>query len=438
MALPLSKKTVALGLLIVPVLLNEWTLGPLVAADGVIDGPKLWVVRGFDVGCLIAAALVFLVKLNIAKLYQTTAIMVFNTLLLFVGLNLVAWAFTSHYSLRYAYSALEFIREQPDQARAIYGLEDLAAIEARVYSPGAVAHPSLPLQMRPATGPYYTSGTFGERLSCRDGKPFQVADINDAIWMFGGSTTYGSGVADCETIATALNGLTGDVPVINFGVESFGRPSETQRLILLLRQGYRPRAVVFFDGLNDIDINIMRAPLLPVQTVPPTVATAYYHQLLNDSGSYYANLFGRLPLAEVMGSFAAPDAAHIIPCTIDPLEAGLNQPGNAYHDAPLTHFGRQMASTRALRALKAEDIPPEHLERCGERLVRFYQGEMAFTNALAEAFNFQTITVFQPIGGVNLQNPFYRDPETFFAGSYHAFLKYMVELVRQEIAQGRL
>lgn len=74
--------------------------------------------------------------------------------------------------------------------------------------------------------------------------------LDDVIWFLGGSTTFGFGVTDTETIPAQLERLIGH-PVINFGVRGYASQTENRRLGHLLRAGYHPRLVLFLDGINE-------------------------------------------------------------------------------------------------------------------------------------------------------------------------------------------
>ncbi len=74
--------------------------------------------------------------------------------------------------------------------------------------------------------------------------------IDDAIWFFGGSTAFGYGVADRETIPAFLEAQMGK-PVINFGVPGHYSVHETRLLSQQLRLGFRPSMVVFLDDVNE-------------------------------------------------------------------------------------------------------------------------------------------------------------------------------------------
>lgn len=77
-----------------------------------------------------------------------------------------------------------------------------------------------------------------------------AAALDNAVWFLGGSTTFGFGVADSETIPAHLERRL-QIPVINFGVRGHASTTENRRLANLLRAGYRPSRVLFLDGINE-------------------------------------------------------------------------------------------------------------------------------------------------------------------------------------------
>ena len=77
-----------------------------------------------------------------------------------------------------------------------------------------------------------------------------ISSIEGAIWFFGGSTAFGYGVADAETIPARLEKLLAR-PVVNFGVAYFFSAQENLLLNRYLRIGYRPSMALFFDGINE-------------------------------------------------------------------------------------------------------------------------------------------------------------------------------------------
>lgn len=89
-----------------------------------------------------------------------------------------------------------------------------------------------------------------------DEGPWPPAKSNLNIFVFGGSTTFGYGIADGETIASALqrklaNSSSKPIRIYNFGR---GHYYSTQERILfsnLLGAGTVADVAVFIDGLNE-------------------------------------------------------------------------------------------------------------------------------------------------------------------------------------------
>lgn len=76
------------------------------------------------------------------------------------------------------------------------------------------------------------------------------------IFVFGGSTTFGMGVSDGETIPAYVQSefrAAGrkDVAVYNFGIVGFYSSQERVLFERLINLGHVPDAIVFIDGLND-------------------------------------------------------------------------------------------------------------------------------------------------------------------------------------------
>ena len=78
----------------------------------------------------------------------------------------------------------------------------------------------------------------------------EIIAMEGAVWALGGSTTFGSGVADHETIPAQLERILGQ-PVINLGVRGDGSLMENRLLNYYLRIGYRPAMAIFLDGINE-------------------------------------------------------------------------------------------------------------------------------------------------------------------------------------------
>jgi hypothetical protein len=89
----------------------------------------------------------------------------------------------------------------------------------------------------------------------RDQGPWQPDASAQNIFMFGGSTTFGYGVQDSETIASHLQDLVDSdqppVHVYNFGRAAYTSTQEMLLFLSLVRSGYVPKVAIFIDGIND-------------------------------------------------------------------------------------------------------------------------------------------------------------------------------------------
>jgi len=90
----------------------------------------------------------------------------------------------------------------------------------------------------------------------QDQAPWPLDKSRWNVFVFGGSTTWGAGVADAETIPSALQKELRKLISTNVCVYNFGRGfyySSQERILFsnLLAAGHVPDTVVFIDGLND-------------------------------------------------------------------------------------------------------------------------------------------------------------------------------------------
>lgn len=89
-----------------------------------------------------------------------------------------------------------------------------------------------------------------------------IPDCSDAsqnpvrIFIFGGSTIWGTGARDEGTIPSLIskNLCDKNIPakVINFGESGYTNTHDMIRLLLELRQGNQPNIAIFYDGVNDV------------------------------------------------------------------------------------------------------------------------------------------------------------------------------------------
>ncbi|MCS6834767.1 MAG: GDSL-type esterase/lipase family protein [Anaerolineae bacterium] len=105
-------------------------------------------------------------------------------------------------------------------------------------------------QTRPFAGEYINVDSEGQRrVPDSDCQPNSYQ-----IFAFGGSTMWGYGVPDWNTIPAYLQANLADlgVCVVNYGEVAYNSTQSLIRLIRLLQAGERPDMVIFYDGSNDL------------------------------------------------------------------------------------------------------------------------------------------------------------------------------------------
>ena len=108
---------------------------------------------------------------------------------------------------------------------------------------------------KPYRGQYINVDSSGLRITPGPASPDQGAGRALKIFMFGGSTLWGTGARDAFTIPAMVasdlrrSGLR--VEVSNFGQSGYVSTQSLVALLLELRAGRRPDVVVFYDGIND-------------------------------------------------------------------------------------------------------------------------------------------------------------------------------------------
>jgi hypothetical protein len=169
---------------------------------------------------------------------------------------------------------------------------------------------------RPFRGEFVTVHDEGFRDS-KNSAPWPPVPDNLNVFVFGGSTTFGYGVPDDQTIPAHLqraidrSAPSRRVVVYNFGA---GFYFSTQERILfedLLLRGLRPDIVVFIDGLNDIghaDGNAYQTQTLE-QMMERRVASKEF--FLADPGGMLENLPIRMPIEGAMRYLTSARAANV-------------------------------------------------------------------------------------------------------------------------------
>ncbi len=188
---------------------------------------------------------------KLQRWYRATAFVTFNSIVFFVFVNLILYAILS-------------VRNKPDSPLVRYGednilsaypgwnAEDVQALLTETYA-------DLKFEYEPFTG--FRSRPLREKFINIDPAGFRFSK-NQAPWpphadafnvfVFGGSTTFGMGLPDDETIASYLQiDAHRPIAVYNFGRIFYLSRQEEILFQQLLQEGLVPQVAIFIDGLND-------------------------------------------------------------------------------------------------------------------------------------------------------------------------------------------
>ncbi len=215
---------------------------------------------------------------NLIRLYRGAALMLLNTLVLLLVVNLVLGAY---YWIRDAAAVgdrpLYSIHFNADSYTHI-SRETAAAVGREFDRMGERES----YQFHPWAG-FIESGFQGQLVNVSDAgirntvavAPPPGAHDNLVVWMFGGSTMLGWGMPDAETVPSHFQAElqrlvpTARVDVVNHGHAYYTSAQELALLLAELRRNApAPNVIVVLDGLNDAILNAKG------NVLPPFSATA--------------------------------------------------------------------------------------------------------------------------------------------------------------------
>ena len=303
--------------------------------------------------------------------------------------------------------------------------EDRSVLDQYAYPPGLRTHPVLHFT-EGFSKPFYTVGLEGMRYlpGWTDEYVERALQADSgSVFVFGGSTTFGDGVPDGQTLGAYLNEANAGTSHLNFAVQAYDSLREVDKLLHLLRKGYRPDTVIFIDGLNDV--TTFASSPYDILESPRTQG------LVLDRGEVPA-IFG-MPVKENL-----PMAfAYSLPIT----HLYYKFTGFDFEGRP---FARRREGTPVAR--KWQELmylyfnwPEIQLPRAGElarEITDYYRANIEFVRQLGEAFGFQPLFIYQPIGLLDGNNLFLTPK--FSASSYREVYRVVDGRIREGIANGEL
>ena len=188
------------------------------------------------------------------------------------------------------------------------------------------------------------------------------------VFFFGGSTTFGWFHRDAHTIPAEITrqlqaalGAGARVEPTNFGVPGYTFTQEVIALILQLQSGARPDAVVFYDGINDVHATTQNGRAgIPQNEVNRVADFARGRQLIADNEPGLRN----------------------------DLRFAARAMGGALQRSQLVQRVQRSAESAAPELVSADSAVAS--------LVRVYAENVRVVEALAAAYGFKGVYVWQP------------------------------------------
>lgn len=217
--------------------------------------------------------------------------------------------------------------------------------------------PYVYFRRAPFAGRYINIDSTGKRVTFPAASPDRPI-----VWLFGGSTMFGTFQRDSQTIASVLAAQLRDrgdsSQVVNWGETGYVFTQEVIELLLQLRAGARPDVVVFYDGINDVVAAIQHRAGVPQ----------------NEQQRARDFAFGR---------------------TVFSWNRDLAADGRALGALARVAMTRSQLFARLVN-LRAESAPLREPSAVTREVVRTYVETVRLVEAAAERYGFEPIYLWQP------------------------------------------
>jgi len=197
---------------------------------------------------------------RLVRWYKNAALLLLNVLVFLVVANVALYVLFRVKDARTERRAAQEITRihESSSLRTVYPGMDAEAISQLIHETWSRPYayePFTQFKERPFHGRFVNVSEDGFRVS-KDQGPWPPDPDNYNIFLFGGSTTFGYGVPDDQTVASYLQAYlrgatSAPVCVYNFGRSSYVLEQERVLLEELLLAGHVPDLALFIDGLNE-------------------------------------------------------------------------------------------------------------------------------------------------------------------------------------------
>lgn len=264
-------------LVVVGIVVNPWTVGMFlhVVPKPVTRLGNLILIYTFEIVTIVVgiSLVVFRKRLDRAifqrviekiwSVYKFAAVNFLSALVLFIILNIFIYIYAA---LRLQFSAAganPIVKQYGETAvlevyRGFKKTEIDQILEESRHRP-LVFEPFTLFKEQPYRGTFVTISESGFR-HVKNQAPWPLDRHNLNIFVFGGSTAFGYGVRDEDTIPSHLQEYLSQieprrqVAVYNFGRGYYFSTNERNLFENMLTKGFVPSVVVFIDGLNDLNL----------------------------------------------------------------------------------------------------------------------------------------------------------------------------------------
>ena len=155
-----------------------------------------------------------------------------------------------------------------ENLKVIYGKEFEDYIDVYINQSNAMMYePLTEFKEKPKNSKFVSVSELGNRcieINLKNCKPAKGGE--NEIWIFGGSTVFGYGLKNDETIAAYLNELVKNKRVINFGQGYYNSNQSRIYFQNLLTFLPKPHAAIFLEGFNDFKNNQINNYKTPTKT----------------------------------------------------------------------------------------------------------------------------------------------------------------------------
>ncbi|KAA5542828.1 SGNH/GDSL hydrolase family protein [Adhaeribacter rhizoryzae] len=198
------------------------------------------------------------------KYYKQTAIIFLNTLIFLLLLNFILAVFYSYKEKNQAnydnQITQKYGKEAVTKAYPHLSYSQINQLLTETWNRPLAYNYYTTFKEKPFKGTYVNIHSAGFRF-IKDQSAWPIDTSKYNIFVFGGSTTFGYGVADQETIPSYLQNLLNknsrtkkQIAVYNFGTAFYYSVQEKLFFEKLIYQNQVPDLAIFIDGLNDVGV----------------------------------------------------------------------------------------------------------------------------------------------------------------------------------------